>query len=96
MPTGGPWDGAAVFLSVASGRPVVDAISMNAMVVDVSSVEGIRPGEEAVLFGTPQGAAEITAGGVGVGQPWHPRRPVHRLGEGLADPRLGRWHVRMA
>ena len=41
--------------------PVVDAISMNSMVVDVSSLEGVRPGEEVVLFGR-QGAAEITVG----------------------------------
>lgn len=39
--------------------PVVDAISMNSMVVDVSSLEDVRPGEEVVLFGR-QGDAEIT------------------------------------
>lgn len=40
--------------------PVVDAISMNSMVVDVSSLQDVRPGEEVVLFGR-QGDAEITS-----------------------------------
>lgn len=39
--------------------PIVDAISMNSMVVDVSSLEEVRPGDEVVLFGR-QGDAEIT------------------------------------
>ncbi len=43
-----------------SRMPVVDAISMNSMVVDVSSLQDVRPGEEVVLFGR-QGDAEITS-----------------------------------
>ncbi|MCD4852358.1 alanine racemase [Arthrobacter sp. AK01] len=41
--------------------PVVDAISMNSMVVDVSALDDVRPGDEVVLFGRQDGA-EITAG----------------------------------
>ncbi|WP_426005720.1 alanine racemase [Paenarthrobacter sp. NyZ202] len=39
--------------------PVVDAVSMNSMVVDVSGVTDISPGDEVVLFGR-QGGEEIT------------------------------------
>ncbi|UVJ41177.1 alanine racemase [Arthrobacter sp. CJ23] len=39
--------------------PVVDAVSMNSMVVDVSDVPDVCPGDEVVLFGR-QGSQEIT------------------------------------
>ncbi|MEV7607683.1 alanine racemase [Paenarthrobacter sp. NPDC089322] len=39
--------------------PVVDAVSMNSMVVDISKVPDVRPGDEVVLFGR-QGSQEIT------------------------------------
>ncbi|MDP9933915.1 alanine racemase [Paenarthrobacter nicotinovorans] len=39
--------------------PVVDAVSMNSMVVDVSDVADVCPGDEVVLFGR-QGSQEIT------------------------------------
>ncbi|MFI2564667.1 alanine racemase [Paenarthrobacter sp. NPDC018779] len=39
--------------------PVVDAVSMNSMVVDVSNVADVCPGDEVVLFGR-QGSEEIT------------------------------------
>lgn len=38
---------------------IVDVVSMNSMVVDVTDVEEVRPGDEVVLFGR-QGGAEIT------------------------------------
>ncbi|MCF3138670.1 alanine racemase [Paenarthrobacter sp. AR 02] len=41
--------------------PVVDAISMNSMVIDVSAVLEARPGDEVVLFGSQNGA-EISVG----------------------------------
>ena len=41
--------------------PVVDIISMNSMVVDVSSVREVRPGDEVVLFGGQDGG-KITVG----------------------------------
>ncbi len=41
--------------------PVVDAISMNSMVIDVSAVPEARPGDEVVLFGSQDGV-EISAG----------------------------------
>ncbi|MFC8039332.1 alanine racemase [Paenarthrobacter sp. NPDC057355] len=40
--------------------PIVDLISMNSMVVDVTDIQGVRPGDEVVLFGR-QGDAEISA-----------------------------------
>ncbi len=41
--------------------PVVDIVSMNSMVVDVSSVRDISPGDEVVLFGGQDGG-QITVG----------------------------------
>lgn len=40
--------------------PVVDAISMNSMVINVSGINNVNPGDEVVLFGR-QNDAEITA-----------------------------------
>ena len=41
--------------------PVVGKVSMNTTMVDVTNIQGVKPGDEVVLFGK-QGAAEITQG----------------------------------
>ncbi|WP_053351591.1 alanine racemase [Leucobacter musarum] len=39
--------------------PIVDRLSMNALAVDVTAIPGVRPGDDAVVFGR-QGAGEIS------------------------------------
>lgn len=40
--------------------PIVDRLAMNSLAVDVTAIAGVRPGDDAVLYGR-QGAAEISS-----------------------------------
>ncbi|GAB2737840.1 alanine racemase C-terminal domain-containing protein [Arthrobacter bambusae] len=65
---------------------IVDLVSMNSMVVDVTDIADASPGDEVVLFGK-QGAEEITVEEMEIGELGNPRRSLHRVGR--RKPRSG-------
>lgn len=65
---------------------IVDLVSMNSMVVDVTDIADAAPGDEVVLFGK-QGAEEITVEEMEIGELGNPRRSLHRVGR--RKPRSG-------